>query len=146
MTREGYAKLINHEGEKLSAYQDSLGWWTIGIGHLIDARKGGSIPQRISRELFEDDVAVKTVQARIAFPWFDWLNPVRQDAIVNLTFNLGIDGLKKFRLMIAAIEKQEWHQAAFELNNSLWAKQVQRQRVVDLTYAIEKGEWPDLAV
>ena len=141
MTPQGYIKIIEHEGEILHAYQDSLGYWTIGIGHLIDKRKGGGIPQRISRELLEDDISVATVHCRIAFPWFDGLDPVRQDAIVNLCFNLGIEGLKKFHNMLAAIEKQDWPQAAYELFNSLWAKQVQERRRVDLMTAIEKGVW-----
>lgn len=141
MTPTGQAILIDHEGEELSAYQDSLGFWTIGIGHLIDKRKGGAIPQRISRELFEDDVNVAHVKARIAFPWFDHLDPVRQDAIVNLTFNLGIEGLKKFRLMNGHIEYGNWEGAAYELYNSLWAKQVQKKRVDDLMRALEKGVW-----
>lgn len=141
MTNEGQAILIDHEGEVLHAYADSEGYLTIGIGHLIDKRKGGAIPQRVSRELFEDDVAVATVRARIAFPWFDGLDPVRQDAIVNLTFNLGIEGLKKFRLMTSYIEQKNWEGAAYELFNSLWAKQVQKKRVDDLMRALEKGVW-----
>lgn len=141
MTPEGQARLIGHEDEILYAYQDSLGYWTIGVGHLIDKRKGGAIPQRISRELLEDDINVATVRARIAFPWFDGLDPVRQDAIVNLTFNLGIEGLKKFQLMIGAIQRQDWGRASYELFNSLWAHQVQRQRRDDLMRAIESGEW-----
>jgi len=141
MTPEGQNKLIEHEGEVLSAYQDSLGYWTIGVGHLIDKRHGGAIPQRISRLLLADDIAIKTAECRSAFDWFDGLDATRQDAIVNLAFNLGIDGLKGFKLMIGAIERQDWKQAAFELFNSLWANQVQKSRVDDLIAAIEFGLW-----
>lgn len=35
------AQLRRDEGEKLYAYQDTLGYWTIGIGRLIDRRRGG---------------------------------------------------------------------------------------------------------
>ena len=141
MTPEGYSKLILHEGEILHAYQDSLGYWTIGIGHLIDVRKGGSIPQRISRELFDDDTAIATAKARLAFPWFDYLDLVRQDAVVNLVFNMGLDGLKGFKLMLGAVEERDWQRASYELFNSLWAKQVQQQRRDDLMRAIEFGRW-----
>jgi len=141
MTPQGYAKLIEHEGEKLTPYKDSLGYWTIGVGHLIDSRRGGGITMRVSRMLLDDDINVATVHCRIAFPWFDGLDPVRQDAIVNLAFNMGIDGLKKFHLMIAAIEQEDWEKAAYELWNSLWAKQVQDRRRVELMTALEKGVW-----
>jgi len=141
MTEEGKSMLIAHEGEILHAYEDSLGFLTIGIGHLIDARKGGGIPKRISRELFEDDVNIATARARMAFPWFDGLDPVRQDAIVNLVFNLGLDGVKGFRLMCEAMERHDWERAAYELYNSRWSHQVQRERCQDLIGAIEKGKW-----
>ena len=64
VTPEGQARLIEHEGEILHAYPDSEGWLTIGIGHLIDKRKGGAISQRVSRLLFEDDIALATAQDR----------------------------------------------------------------------------------
>lgn len=141
MTNEGMAFLIKHEGEVLHAYSDSQGFLTIGVGHLIDSRRGGAIPQRISRELLADDIAVATVRARAAFAWFDALDPARQDAIVNLVFNMGIEGVKRFGLMIEAIEAQDWGRASYELFNSLWAKQVQKERVDDLRRALENGRW-----
>lgn len=33
--------LTSDEGRVPHAYQDHLGYWTIGVGHLIDRRKGG---------------------------------------------------------------------------------------------------------
>jgi GH24 family phage-related lysozyme (muramidase) len=92
MTPEGENLLIEHEGEILSAYQDSLGYWTIGVGHLIDKRRGGGITQKISRLLLEDDIAHATASARASFDWIDQLDPVRQDVIVMLTFNMGVGG------------------------------------------------------
>jgi lysozyme len=115
MTPEGLAKLIEHEDEILHAYQDAKGFWTIGVGHLIDKRKGGSIPQRISRLLLADDIAIKTAECRSAFDWFDGLDETRKDAIVNLCFNIGIDNLRGFRNMIAAIEIGDWQRAYDEL-------------------------------
>lgn len=141
MTPDGLAKLIQHEGEILHAYQDSLGFWTIGVGHLIDKRKGGSIPQRISRLLLADDIATKTAQCRAAFDWFDGLDATRQDAIVNLAFNMGINGLKGFSKMLDAISRQDWKQAAVELADSKWAKQVGSNRRDDLMDALELGIW-----
>lgn len=141
MTDQGKAKLISHEGERLHAYQDSLGYWTIGIGHLIDVRKGGAISQQVSRLLLEDDIARATASARVNFPWFDGLDSVRQDAIVNLVFNLGINGMKSFKLMLAAIERHDWGLAAYELFNSQWARQVQKERRDDIQVAIELGKW-----
>ena len=44
--------------------------------------------------------------------------------LVNMAFNLGISGLKTFRLMIAAIERQDWVDAAREGLDSRWSGQV----------------------
>ena len=142
MTPEGENRLIGHEGEVLHAYEDTEGLLTIGIGHLIDPKRGGGITQQISRLMFEEDINVATVRARIAFShWFDRLDPVRQDVIVMLVFNMGVEGVKKFKLMLAAIEAEDWSKAAYELWNSQWRMQVGNKRARDLTTALEKGSW-----
>ena len=44
------AKLRREEGSRPHAYQDHLGFWTIGVGRLIDVRKGGGLsPERAMR-------------------------------------------------------------------------------------------------
>lgn len=40
-----------HEGRVLHAYRDSLGFWTVGVGRLIDARKGAKLPAYIVEQL-----------------------------------------------------------------------------------------------
>ena len=146
MTPRGMTQLINDEGEKLHAYQDSEGYWTIGIGHLIDRRKGGGISQHISRLIFEEDVNEAMIDLQ-ALPWFCALDPVRQDVIIMLRFNMGLGdsekgtGLLGFRRMIAALEREDWMAAAWELSNSQWKSQVGKDRHDALTYALEKGQW-----
>src|SRR3990167_3019116 len=108
MTPRGQAQLIEDEGEVLHGYKDSLGYLTIGIGHLIDKRKGGSIPQRLSRIMFEDDIAMHTAEARANFDWFDMLDAVRQDVIVMLLFNMGLGGVQGFHNMLAAIQVHDY--------------------------------------
>ena len=138
MTPQGYSKLIEFEGERFSAYQDSLGYWTVGIGHCIDERKGCGISQNISRRLFEDDLARFTATARANFDWFDGLDPVRQDVIVMLLFDPGVSGLNA---MLNAFGAQAWHEAAFQLSNSLWGRQVNNERKKEMCNAIEVGKW-----
>jgi GH24 family phage-related lysozyme (muramidase) len=40
-----------HEGRVLHAYRDSLDFWTVGVGRLIDVRKGASLPASILYQL-----------------------------------------------------------------------------------------------
>ncbi len=141
MTPQGYSKLIEFEGEKFSAYPDTLGYLTIGIGHCVDERKGCGISQHISRELYEDDLARFTATARSHFDWFDALDPVRQDVIVMLLFNLGAAGLHTFKLLLKAFGEHNWHEAAFQLANSLWGRQVGNERKKEMCNAVEFGRW-----
>ena len=48
--------LKRHEGLKLHAYQDHLGYWTIGYGRLIDKERGGGISETEAETLLENDI------------------------------------------------------------------------------------------
>jgi len=99
-----YTDLEHDEGKVTYAYQDSLGYWTIGVGHLIDHRKGGSIPDEIVVALLKYDCAQKAQELDHALPWWRKLDDVRQDALLNMAFNLGVGGLLNFRHFLAALQ------------------------------------------
>lgn len=56
MRAELTKQLRRDEGEVLSAYQDHLGYWTIGVGRLIDKRKGGGLTSEESDYLLGNDI------------------------------------------------------------------------------------------
>lgn len=134
------AQLVRDESEVLHAYQDSLGYWTIGVGHLIDKQKAGTIPQEISRALLRLDIAAKTAELFQKLPWVAGLDSVRQGVLLNMSFNLGVDGLLKFEHFLAALEAKDWPTAAAEMLNSLWVKQV-GDRARRLAEQIKTGVW-----
>lgn len=138
MTERGIAKLKEHEGLRLKPYHCTSGKLTIGYGRNLDDR---GISKDEARAMLENDITDFHDDCWTAFPWFRKLDPVRQDVIVQLTFNMGLGGVKGFKLMIAAIEQQNWTQAAWELSNSEWKAKVGKQRHDDLTNALEKGQW-----
>jgi lysozyme len=121
------AQLIDHEGEILHAYPDSLGYTTIGVGHCIDARVGGAIPQSVSRVLL--DLALDDVLADLSahFDWFDGLDPVRWRAVADLRYNLGPNRFRGFKLFLAAMWRGDYEDAANELVDSQWYGQVGRR-------------------
>lgn len=47
------------EGDKARAYKDHLGFWTIGIGRLIDPRKGGRVTAEENAILLANDPSRK---------------------------------------------------------------------------------------
>lgn len=135
------ARLMEFEGEILHAYQDSKGYWTIGVGHLIDKRLGGGIPRNISRLLLELDIERATAEARHNFQWFDDLDTVRQDFIVMMIYNIGVPRLKGFVRMLKAIERKDWDAAGAELMDSDWSDDVGQIRSESMRDAIQLGIW-----
>lgn len=63
ISAKGKAKLTQLEGDKLVAYQDQAGVWTIGRGHTgADVKPGMRITQARSDQLFDKDLAVRDRQ------------------------------------------------------------------------------------
>jgi lysozyme len=134
------AQLIRDEGKVAHAYQDALGFWTIGVGHLIDERRGGSLPDFIIDTLLEHDIAKVQRELIAALPWFIELTPPRQAVLVNMAFNLGTPGLLKFAQTLASIRQGSYAQAALHMLDSKWAGQV-GARAHRLATQMETGEW-----
>jgi len=116
--------LIKHEGEVNHAYTDSEGYVTIGVGRLIDDRRGGKISHDEAMYLLDNDIKKIIGQCDRAFDWFDDLDEVRKIVVLNMVFNLGINGFKKFKKTIAYIEHWEYEAAAIEMMDSAWSIQV----------------------
>ena len=138
--------LIEDEGLVLHAYQDSLGFWTLGVGRLIDKRKGGGITRTEAIILLSNDIDRHWFELIQRFPWVEWLDDVRQISVCNLAFNLGVPGLAKFKNTLAALERKDWAAAARGLRRSLWYRQVGRSRSERIIHMIEHGTLPSRTI
>ena len=117
-------ELTRDEGVVKHAYQDSLGYWTIGVGHLIDKRKGGGLSDIIIQMILQQDIKEKMGELDVKLPWWRLLNEECQRVLVNMAFNLGVSGLMGFKKFLAALQEGDHELAATEMLDSLWAKQV----------------------
>lgn len=133
-------QLILHEGVRLSAYQDSGGFWTIGIGRNID-RRGGGISEEEALYLFNNDVARVSADLDRELPMWRELDEVRQRVLFDMAFNLGIAGLLKFHNALGAIRQGNYAHAAEEILDSRWASQV-GPRATRLAAMMRNGEDP----
>lgn len=115
--------LRGEEGEVLSEYKDHLGYSTIGVGRLIDKRKGGGITKEESAYLLGNDVDKVIAQLNKRLPWWTKLDDARQGVLVNMAFQMGVDGLLGFKNTLAMIQAGKYSDAATGMLNSLWAKQ-----------------------
>lgn len=115
-------QLRRDEGEVLHEYKDSLGYSTIGIGVLIDGRKGGGITKEESSYLFRNRLKTKTAELIARFPWAAKLDSARMGVLVNMAYQMGVTGLAGFKKMLQAVEAGDWQRAAAEMKDSQWYK------------------------
>lgn len=97
-SQKGLALTEEFEGLRLTAYQDSVGVWTIGYGHTgADVHAGLTITQQQASDLLMQDVssAVAAVNRLVTVP----LTQNQFDALVDFTFNLGQGNLAKSTLL-----------------------------------------------
>lgn len=135
-------KLLSlHEGRVPYAYQDSLGYWTIGVGHLIDRAKGGRLPEDIIDLLLDHDIEEHSEALYRALPWVMELDEVRRSVLIDMAFNLGVAGLLKFKRTLKAVQDRDYTPASVYMLQSLWARQV-GSRSKRLSLMMRTGQWP----
>jgi len=133
-------QLRRDEGEVLHAYTDHLGFWTIGIGRLIDKRKGGGISKDEAAMMLQNDVARFTMALRSRLLWFSNLDEARQGVLVNMAFQMGVEGLLGFKNTLGMIERGEYAAAADAMLASKWAGQTP-ERAQRLAEQMRTGVW-----
>jgi lysozyme len=132
--------LIAEEGMVLHAYQDHLGYWTIGCGHLIDKRKGGGITHVEALYLLNNDIDRAIASCLSRYSWYLEMTPARQAVLIQMTFQLGAPGLARFVNTLAAMKRGDYEAASRGMLASLWAKQTPA-RVKRLAAQMRSGEW-----
>jgi len=119
------------EGCKYEVYLDHLGLPTFGIGHLVldsDIEYGepaGTIvsEDRVS-ECFNSDIGTVLSECERLYEDFPDLPEDVQRIIANMMFNMGYPRLSKFKGMKAGVDARDWQQAADEMVDSVWYRQV----------------------
>lgn len=128
--------IIYHEGLELKPYRCTAGHLTIGIGRNLDDR---GITEDEARFLCQNDVDIVEQELVRKFPFVVGLGDVRIRVLLDMAFNLGIPRLSAFSNMWAALEEGNFKQAAVEMLDSRWARQVGR-RATKLSQMMETGE------
>ena len=128
-------ELRSDEGEKLKSYLDTKGLWTIGVGVLIDPkrggnpapfgvdlRNGGTITSAQSEALLLLHIKEKTDELDRRLPWWRNLSDNRQRILANMAFQMGVSGLLNFKKALASIKDGEYVNARLHLLDSTWAR------------------------
>lgn len=142
------AQLEIDEGLRLYPYKCSGNRWTIGVGRNfednpltldeliflgIKGRTFDTILEELTRKgisrgdalyLLENDVDKVYNQLKKQFSWFESKSDVVQRVLCNVCFNLGLGGLLKFKKTLEFIRLGKYEEAADEMMDSIWSKQV----------------------
>ena len=133
-------QLEREEGRRRSVYADSLGYQTIGIGRLVDARKGGGLSDAEIDFLLANDIKAKTAEVMAALPWAASLSEPRQAVLIGMAFQLGTVGLLGFKNTLASTARGDYAAGAAGMRASKWARQTPA-RAMRMADQMETGQW-----
>lgn len=141
-----YATLTRHEGKKDLAYNDSRGNRTIGIGFNLERTTAKQSLENLGlnysnvyagkqalsetqiNTLLEEDVNKATEDARKYIGKdFDDIPAQAKEVVINMSYNLGLTRLSKFKKLRLALLKKDYASAADEMKDSRWHHQVGRR-------------------
>ena len=126
-----------HEGVETHAYKCSQNKTTIGVGRNIDPNGGIGLSEAEIDYLLNNDIN-RCIGELSGFVWFPDLSEARQNAMIDMVFNLGITRFKGFKNAIDAMSISDFDTAADEFYDSRWAKQV-GNRAIEICDMIRKG-------
>ncbi len=123
-------RIKEHEGFRDTVYSDSLGFATIGYGHLVlptdNFVEGVAYDKETLEEVFDNDFKIAVDSAR------DLLRNIEHNYIifgvlVEMCFQLGKPKVSKFNKMFIALKEKNLDKASDEMINSRWHKQTPKR-------------------
>lgn len=124
------------EGVKLKPYRCTEGKLTIGVGRNIEER---GISEDEAEYLLRNDIK-DCVRQLETISCFSPLSEVRRAVLISMCF-MGFSRLKGFKKMWRAIELGDYNEAAAQMLDSKWARQV-KGRAIRLAEMMRTNEWP----
>ena len=115
-----------NEGLSLKPYKDQLGHLTIGYGHLILPNEKNFLKKQIHKKelekIFDKDFkkALNNFNNKLKFLTS---NKKEAELLIEMIFQLGINGCLKFNNLLKNIRKGNKYLVCFEMMDSLWYKQ-----------------------
>lgn len=128
-------QLINDEGFRAKPYKDTVGKLTIGYGRNLD---DVGISRNEALFMLQEDIKKVKTELYAKLPFFKNLTDGRQNALLNMAFNMGIGGLFQFKNTLKLIEQQKFEEASKAVLLSKWASQV-GARAVRISNQLKNG-------
>ena len=113
-------RIKHHEGFRKSVYKCTEGYDTIGYGFAI---KDLELDEDLADEILLRKVEKLIKRVRSKFDWLDSVPREVQGVLVEMSYQMGLSGVSKFKKALHAMQMFQWKLAATELLDSRWAKQ-----------------------
>nr|WP_232262700.1 lysozyme [Helicobacter pylori] len=118
--------IVDSEGFSLSVYTDKTGHPTIGYGYNLSVYSYEG--KRITKAYgLLTDILKENYKAILSYGWYKNLDAMRRMVILDLSYNLGLNGLLKFKQFIKAIEDKNYALAVERLQKSPYFNQVKKR-------------------
>ncbi|GAA9921176.1 glycoside hydrolase family protein [Helicobacter pylori] len=120
--------IVDSEGFSPSIYTDKTGHPTIGYGYNVSVYSYES--KRITKPQayrLLTDILKENHKALLSYGWYKNLDAMRRMVILDLSYNLGLSGLLKFKQFIKAIEDKNYALAVERLQKSPYFNQVRKR-------------------
>jgi lysozyme len=114
-------QLIDHEGFEAKVYHCPAGKLTVGVGRNLEDK---GITREEALYLLRNDIKECESDLNTIFDDFEGLDDIRKNVLIDMRFNLGPNRFRQFKKMLAAVRKKDFQQAAEEMKNSNWYRQV----------------------
>lgn len=129
-------RIKKNEGFSFLPYKDSLGYFTVGFGHLIKKNESQYFNKSFSKaffvDLFEKDFSLALTDYKKHFANYKH-NKKQKELLIEMVFQLGVKKVLMFKKMLHHLSKNDKHMVCLEMMKSLWFKQTPK-RVEDLIY------------
>jgi len=110
-----------NEGFESRLYKCSKGKLTIGYGFNLDDCE---IPKSVAESWLIILLDNLYLNLSTLIDFFDKLDGIRQNILIDIAYNIGISGLLEFKKMLKYLEKKDYEKCAEEMKNSNWYNQV----------------------
>lgn len=122
------------EGFEPLPYRCTAGKLTQGYGRNLEVyplseeeeatlNEDGSVSEEVAEKWAYNELLNCELRLTNA-PSFKECNDIRKAVLLDMAFNMGFDGLMKFKKMHKALINRDWLQAAQEMKDSSWYLQV----------------------
>ena len=133
-------RIKKNEGYSNIAYEDQLGYLTIGYGHLVrkkdKIKKEKKYTKSYLEKLFIKDLNLAIKSYKKIFK--NQKIPYQiQGVLIEMIFQLGESGFRKFKKLIKSVKDKQYIKTIKEMKNSKWYKQTPN-RVKKLISIINK--------